>query len=234
MDGTAADAADRFTSTPTRVATDPARALSLRSGDRWGWWQEAAGAWSDRPVRGWGAGSFPVTHRLYRRDASQTDPPGAPRRSGGWPASGSWASLLGLGGVLALLAAAVVGARRAAVRRRPGRARRAGRPRRGVARARALDSDWDVPGVTLPVLLALGVAAARPGSVRGRDAAPASGRGIAYAGVLCLLLAAAVSARPPGLAASRTASAREDGGRRRPGPGADSPRPPRGRSSPRG
>ena len=30
------------------------------------WWKEAAGAWSDKPVQGWGAGSFAVTHKLYR------------------------------------------------------------------------------------------------------------------------------------------------------------------------
>ena len=45
---------------------EPGRLASTNAGNRWVWWSEAAGAWSDRPLEGWGAGSFPVTHREYR------------------------------------------------------------------------------------------------------------------------------------------------------------------------
>ena len=64
--GWADDAWHKFTETSKDKVSDPARLTSSNSGNRWVWWKEAAGAWSDKPVQGWGAGSFPVTHRMYR------------------------------------------------------------------------------------------------------------------------------------------------------------------------
>ena len=60
------DAWTKFTETSKDKVSDPARLISSNSGNRWVWWKEAAGAWSDKPLQGWGAGSFPVTHRMYR------------------------------------------------------------------------------------------------------------------------------------------------------------------------
>ena len=48
---------------------DPARLVSTNSGNRWVWWKEAAGAFSDKPVGGWGAGSFGTVHLRYRENS---------------------------------------------------------------------------------------------------------------------------------------------------------------------
>ncbi|MEY2516158.1 MAG: hypothetical protein QOJ89_3516, partial [bacterium] len=61
------DAWHEFTKTSQDKDSDPTRLVSSNSGNRWVWWTEAAGAWTDKPVGGWGAGSFPVTHLMYRR-----------------------------------------------------------------------------------------------------------------------------------------------------------------------
>src|SRR3954468_6152378 len=45
---------------------DPARLVSTNSGNRWVWWKEAAGAFSDKPAGGGGAGSFGTVHLRYR------------------------------------------------------------------------------------------------------------------------------------------------------------------------
>ena len=58
---------DPFTQAKAVPVSDPARLLSTNSGNRWVWWKEAAGAFSARPLGGWGAGSFPTTHLLYRK-----------------------------------------------------------------------------------------------------------------------------------------------------------------------
>ena len=59
---------DDFTSVESDDQSDPARVLRSNSGNRWVWWREAAGAFSDEPLKGWGAGSFPLVHRRYRSD----------------------------------------------------------------------------------------------------------------------------------------------------------------------
>ena len=64
--GWADDAWTKFTETSKDEVSDPARLVSSNSGNRWVWWKEAAGAWSDKPLQGWGAGSFAVTHKMYR------------------------------------------------------------------------------------------------------------------------------------------------------------------------
>lgn len=207
--GAVAAGLDRFTDTQrTDRLTDPTRLISTSSGNRWSWWQEAAGAWSDRPVAGWGAGSFPVTHRLYRKEPlSVLQPHSVPLQ---WLAeTGLVGFLLAAGGMIALLAAA--GSR---VRRLPWAVEDAP-PARGygaalfaVAVAWAVhalyDWDWDIPAVTLPALVALGVLAARPREAR---AGAMAGRGIVFAGWVALLVLAALSAALPALAETRTVSA---------------------------
>ena len=68
MTGTIEHQWDDFTSVESDDQSDPARVLRSNSGNRWVWWREAAGAFSDEPLRGWGAGSFPLVHRRYRDD----------------------------------------------------------------------------------------------------------------------------------------------------------------------
>ncbi|MFQ5425764.1 MAG: O-antigen ligase family protein, partial [Gaiellales bacterium] len=59
---------DEFTS-PELLTNEAGRLTSTSSNARWRWWQEAADAWTDNPLVGTGAGSFPVVHRLYRDDS---------------------------------------------------------------------------------------------------------------------------------------------------------------------
>jgi hypothetical protein len=181
------------------------------------WWAEAFGAWADKPVRGWGADAFGVSRRLYRATPANTgDAHSLPL--GILADTGVIGALLALGGLLALAVAAGL-----AVRRLPtGRERDiAGALLAAVAAwgVHALVSaDWAVPGVTVPVLLFLGVlvarrAAAAPAPAPSRPAViapsddPALGRFLAL-GVACLLLSAAmVSAVLPAWSDARTDAA---------------------------
>ena len=77
------------------------------------WWKEAAGAIRDRPLGGWGAGSFGVVHLLYRRDAlSVRQPHSVPLQ---WLAeTGAVGALLAIGAFGLLLVSAVLATRRRA------------------------------------------------------------------------------------------------------------------------
>ncbi len=140
-------------------ATTPARVLSLSSGARWSWWKEAAGAFSDKPLTGWGAGSFGVTHLLYRDIGLRVEQPhNVPLQ---WLAEdGVPGLLLAGGGIVALLIAGF------------GRARRDPEAAALLAIAAAwiaqspFEWTWDIPAATLPMLLGLGVVAARPAAPR--------------------------------------------------------------------
>jgi hypothetical protein len=193
--GTLGSLADDFTATKGDRISDPSRLLTTNSGNRWSWWKEAAGAFSDEPVAGWGAGSFRVTHRLYRRDGlGVLQPHSVPLQF--LAETGLVGLLLGLGALLALLAAAL------------GRSRRA----RGYGLAAAaagvtwlvhaaFDWDWDIPGVTIPVLVLLGVAAARPaGPEPVFSRREGAGRAPVLAAALTLIALAMVSAALPPLA----------------------------------
>lgn len=141
-------------------ATAPTRVLSLSSGARWSWWQEAAGAFSDKPLTGWGAGSFKVTHLLYRDIGLRVEQPHNVELQ--WLAeNGVPGLLLAGGGLLALL---LVGVRRA--RREPEAAALLAVAAAWVAQS-PFEWTWDIPAATLPMLVALGVLAgsgpARPG-----------------------------------------------------------------------
>jgi hypothetical protein len=209
LDGTVSHAWKTFTATQGTSVYEPNRLLSADSQNRWVWWKEAAGAFSDRPVAGWGAGSFPVVHLLYRRDTlSVNQPHSVPLQ---WLAeTGAVGALLGILGWVLLLAAGIRG-----VRRRPIGPERllAGAMLAGAA-AYAIhalyDWDWDIPGVTLPALVLLGVLV---GSSSNRQSDP--GRAPPGPGVRALLLGAlalclctfAVSATLPSLAASKSSAA---------------------------
>jgi hypothetical protein len=68
LGGTVSAQVNKFTQIHEQRLTDPKRLLSTNAGNRWVWWKEAAGAFSDRPIAGWGAGSFPVLHLQYRHN----------------------------------------------------------------------------------------------------------------------------------------------------------------------
>ena len=213
---------DDFTTVRSDDQTDPARVLRSNSGNRWVWWREAAGAFSDEPLKGWGAGSFPLVHRRYRENDLPV------RQAHSVPLqflaeTGLVGALLALGG-LGLLGWA------AAARLRHAR----GRERRYVAALACsalawgihmwFDWDSDIPAVTLPMLIFLGVLAARPpGAPDAVEAVPPpedarAPRGPRAAGLLAgalILAALATSAYLPWLADDKTAEATlaERGGR---------------------
>jgi hypothetical protein len=214
LTGTISHAWQTFTTTQPASNYDPNRLLSADSQNRWVWWNEAAGAFTDRPVGGWGAGSFAVVHRLYRRDTLTVQQPhSVPLQF--LAETGIVGALLALGALVLLLRAGL-----AAVRRRePGSARLLAAGAFAAVLAYAIHSlydwDWEIPAVTLPVFLLLGVlvasrarvpeanirnANARPGLRLGRRA------GWLAAGTLWLGVFA-LSIELPNLAASKASAA---------------------------
>ncbi len=204
LTGSVSHAWHSFTVTHEATVTDPTRLLSADSANRWVWWKEALGAFSDRPLAGWGSGSFPVVHLLYRRDTLSVDQPHSMPLQ--WLAETGLIGTICVLGALALLLAA---ASQAVVRagRAPERAIRAALL--AVCAAYLVHSlydwDWDIPGVTLPFLLALGglVGVPRPGDPAGRRRFRAGWLALAALG----LSAGAAAAAIPSLAATRAADA---------------------------
>jgi len=191
---------DEFTAAKFDPQNDPSRVLRTNSGNRWVWWQEAVGAFSDRPVEGHGAGSFPLVHRAYRDNTIEVrQPHSVPLEF--LAETGLVGALLALGGLALLLVAAA----RAVRSRAPGRDRAFAVALLAVAVGWLLHSlvdwDWDIPAVTLVALIALGVLCARPlasgehpGAAAGR---PPAGRGPLLAlGAAAALLAIASAALP--------------------------------------
>jgi O-antigen ligase len=165
------DAWHEFTKTSQDKDSDPARIVSSNSGNRWVWWQEAAGAWSDRPLQGWGAGSFPVTHLMYRKvELDVQQPHSVPLQF--LAETGVVGAALGMGALGFLLFAALARVRSL----RPGRERDLAVALFAAAVAWLVhgfvDFDWDIPGVTVPALLFVGVLVAIPAR---RDARGAPG-----------------------------------------------------------
>ncbi len=155
LGGTASHAWHSFTATRATSVSDPARLLSADSENRWVWWKEAAGAFSDRPLGGWGAGSFAVVHLLYRRDTlSVQQPHSVPLQF--LAETGIVGATLALLGLALLLLGAVRAVRHR--RTRDGRLLAAGLLAGAAAYAvhELYDWDWDIPAVTLPALVLLG------------------------------------------------------------------------------
>ena len=204
---------DDFTSVEQDRTTDPARVLRSNSGNRWVWWREAVGAFADEPVKGWGAGSFPLVHKRYRDEELDV------RQAHSVPLqllaeTGLVGALLALGG-LGLLAWAAA----ARLRLASGRERRYAAALLCASLAWGIhmwfDWDSDIPGVTLPLLVFLGVLAARPAgapdaveAVPPEDArAPAGPRGAGLLAGALILTALAASAYLPWLADEKAAEA---------------------------
>src|SRR3954453_2088467 len=149
---------------------DPARLVSTNSGNRWVWWKEAAGAFSDKPVGGWGAGSFGLVHLRYREH-----PLGVPEPHNvelQWLSeTGIVGFVLALGGLMMLFVAAGLRVRHMLPSRERDLAVAVLAAASGWIVHGLVDWDWDIPAVTLPPLIFLGVLAASGGERR-RDAAP--------------------------------------------------------------
>jgi hypothetical protein len=210
LTGTVTHAWNSFTKTQTIGNYNPARLVSADSANRWVWWKEAAGAFSDRPVAGWGAGSFPVLHLLYRRDPlSVQQPHSVPLQF--LAETGVIGALLAIGGY-ALLAAAGIGTvrRTAGSRRLMSAALLSGVVAYGIHAC--YDWDWDIPGVTLPAVVFLGALAGARGVIRMPERVALAGpsrtvRLIALAAFTATLWAFAFSGVVPSLAANKTSSA---------------------------
>jgi hypothetical protein len=202
LDGSVSHAWRSFTATRATGVYDPRRLLSADSENRWVWWKEAAGAFSARPLQGWGAGSFGVTHLLYRRDTlSVQQPHSLPLQL--LAETGVVGAALALGCLALLLATAARAVRRGGKRLAP-----AAPALLAAAVAYAVHSlydwDWDIPALTITALLLLGtlvgsVATAGPQRTR----LPRRGwRAAAAAAATACLAVFAVSAVIPRLAAS--------------------------------
>jgi hypothetical protein len=218
--GAASSGFDSFKEVKSERQSDPNRILRTNSGNRWVWWNEAAGAWSDRPLTGHGAGSFPLLHHQYRQQLLEVrQPHSVPLQL--LAETGLVGALLALGGV-ALLTAGAAGRVRFGLRAQrdgvpPGREQRYAVALLAAGSAWLvhiwIDWDWDIPGVTLPVLVFFGVLAARPRGLPGpalpplRDSAlPARAAALALAGLFAAVIA--VSAVIPSLATDHTRQAR--------------------------
>jgi hypothetical protein len=168
LTGTVSHAWSSFTAARTTSVTNPSRLLSADSQNRWVWWSEAVRAFGARPVQGWGAGSFAVVHLLYRRNTLTVQQPHSlPLQF--LSETGLVGAALGLGALGLLLGAGVAAARRPGPRSAAG-----GAALLAVGTAFCVhalyDWDWDIPAVTLPALIALGVLGGAGGgaSARGR------------------------------------------------------------------
>jgi O-antigen ligase len=203
------DAWHEFSKTSKDDVSNPARIISSNSGNRWVWWEEAAGAWWAKPLGGWGAGSFPVTHKLYRHvELGVAQPHNVPLQF--LAETGLVGALIVMSGVGLLFWAALARVRSLA----PGREREIAVALLAGAIAwlvhGLVDWDWDIPGVTVPALLFLGVlVAVRPPPRVGvvRPDGGVAGRSLAL-GLACVVLGLSiVSAALPLLADSRASSA---------------------------
>lgn len=204
LSGTVADRVDAMTAPSRDDASDPARAGTATPDNRRAWWREAAGAWSDRPVAGWGAGSFRATHLRYRRDELSVTQ--AHSVAFQLLAETGLVGLALLAGGLGALAAAAVSRLRALPR--GGERDLAAAALAGVAGWLVhglFDWSWSIPGATLPALILLGVVA---GAVPGRARSSTPGvRPIVVAAAALVLGLAAVSAVLPAWADGRASEA---------------------------
>jgi O-Antigen ligase len=157
LTGTASHAWSSFTATRATSVYDPGRLLSADSENRWVWWKEAAGAFSDRPLGGWGAGSFGVVHLLYRRDTlSVQQPHSVPLQF--LAETGIVGAGLGLGALALLLIAGLRAVRRLAGAGSAERSLAVGLLAAAVAYSvhELYDWDWDIPALTIAALVCLG------------------------------------------------------------------------------
>jgi hypothetical protein len=229
---------DGFNNADSIATSSATRLFSDSSANRVDWWGQALRAFSTRPLDGYGAGSFPVLNLLFRHDTvTVADAHSVPLQ---WLAeTGLVGFLLAAGAWVQLLRCGVRAVWRAGGDRvDPTRLDTAPALRRlqtSALLAAALafsvhalfDWDWDIPGVTLPVLIMLGVLAgslAQPGPDRPsilivpptllpRREFTATAK-LTVLAVICAALALfAISAVLPGLAATKADAALLDADR---------------------
>jgi tetratricopeptide (TPR) repeat protein len=142
-----------FTREPTNAAQNSAgqRLTSLNSNSRWQWWKEAWRAFEKQPLRGTGAGTFELSHRLFRPNGAVfvTEPHNVPLQF--LSETGVVGFLLAIGSVAASAVAVV---RR--VRGSPA-AFAVGIGALAYVLHSVVDFDWDFVAVTGPFLLSVGV-----------------------------------------------------------------------------
>ncbi len=218
------------------IATSSAtRLFSDSSANRVAWWGQALRAFVHRPLDGYGAGSFPVINMLFRHDTvTVQDAHSVPLQwlaetglAGGLLVGASWLILLqqGFGAVWRAGADRVDPRRLDTLAARQRLAAAALLAAALAYSAHALyDWDWDIPGVTLPVLILLGVLAGSnlhpsrqretgqtvidlPPPIRLQPQPSPTLRLTGLALLSAALALFAVSAVLPGLAATRAASA---------------------------
>jgi hypothetical protein len=137
--------------TNTSETVGPGRLTTISSTSRWQWWQEAWRAFEDQPAQGSGAGSFELSHRLFRTNAlTVTEPHNVPLQ---------FLSETGvIGFLVAVGSVAVAGL---GVARRLGEERPAAVALAVGALAFVLhsivDFDWDFVAVCAPFLVSVGV-----------------------------------------------------------------------------
>lgn len=146
-----------FSAQPTNAGAQegPGRIINASSSSRWLWWKEAWQAFEKQPLRGTGAGTFEVTHRLLRTNTIVvTEPHNVPLQFL------SETGVVGLALFLGFLAAAALGIVRA-VRRLEGIDQAAGVALSVLAVAYLLhslvDFDWDFVAVSGPFFVSVGV-----------------------------------------------------------------------------
>jgi O-Antigen ligase len=146
-----------FSQAPTNTSqiVGPTRLTTISSTSRWQWWTEAWTAFTDQPVRGTGAGSFELAHRLLRsNNIVVTEPHNVPLQF--LAETGVIGFLLALGSV----AAAGLGVLQ--------RVRGLGREEQAAAFAlvvaagayllhSVVDFDWDFVAVSAPFFVTVGV-----------------------------------------------------------------------------
>jgi O-Antigen ligase/Tetratricopeptide repeat len=181
---------EQFKQPSTGDDNTPDRFVSGNGSNRWVWWMEALGAFSDKPLAGWGAGSYPLVRHLYRRyEAPATSAHSVPLQF--LSETGLVGAALGLGGLALLGLAGVAGVRSSQGLERSARLAL-------VAAAAAwgvhslYDWDWEIPAVTLPALIAATVAAAPP--MRASAVRPSAPRAPLLVAVGAALAAVAISA----------------------------------------
>lgn len=192
---------DSFKEPDTGLTNTPDRLISSNSSSRYEWWSEAVGAFSDKPLDGLGAGSFPIVHYLYRDELAPV------RSSHSLPLmflseTGLVGFLLGMGALAALAAAAVQNTRRTKGEERTARLVLLAAFAAWFVQS-LFDWHWEIPGVTIPALIAVCAAAAPPVTeARDRTGAavvPLQRRGALVFVTMVGILAFAVSAWLPAL-----------------------------------
>jgi hypothetical protein len=209
LTGTVSHLWSDFTTTHAISNSNPNRLISAVSANRWVWWKEAAAAFSARPVQGWGAGSFPVLHLLYRHDTLPVQQPhSVPLQF--LAETGVVGGLLGIGAFLLL----AVGGVRSVRPRVRGSERLLSAALLGGALAYGVHSlydwDWNIPALSLAAFLFLGVIAGGRGRPRDEgktEARPGGLRALWLAAATLWLCVFALSVELPQLAADKAGAA---------------------------